>query len=150
MEEIFCDFRDFFRKTQEEAARKQQEARQGQQQRRSLPGNPPACGPQQRQIYKASQGDAQGHEQPQPARSRHAAQQKQQAGKQEAEEQIPQQRQLLQPEAPPHFAHQVIHQTQGRAAGQTQQCLQPLYAGIDLHQPRSLPRSPRRGWALSL
>ena len=150
MEEIFCDFQDFFPKAQKEAARQQQEQRQRPQQGRQLPGKPPACRPQQRQITEASKGDAQGHEQAQPARPSHAAQQKQQAGKDQAEKQIPQQRQLFQPEAPPHFPHQVIHQTQGRAAGQTQQCLQPLYAGIDLHQPRSLPRRPRRGWALSL
>ncbi len=150
MEEIFCDFKYFFPKPQEEDAGQQRNARKRQEERCCLPGKPAPRGPQKQEIHKAPQAHAQGHKEPQPPCPRHTAQQKEQAGKKAAEEQIPRQGQFFQPKAPPHFPHQIVDQPQGRAAGQTQQCLQPLYAGIDLHQPRIRPRMPRRGWALSL
>lgn len=150
MEEIFCDFPDFFPNIQEKHRRKQQKAHNAQHKGCDLSGKPQPGRAQEGEIQDPAQPHAQRHEEPELPCPRHAAQQKEQAGKEQAEEHIPQQQQFFQPEAPPELAHQVIHQPQGRAAGQTQQCLQPLYAGIDLHQPRSLPSSPRRGWVLSL
>ena len=144
MKEFFCGFYNFFRgngeKTQGEQEDAQEKGRQGGGALRHK-----AAGTAQRQeIEKPTQEHPQQHEQPETAPAGDAAQEEKQHRRQERIGEIKEELQPLQPGAAQKGRHKLVEKAQRRAAGQAQQRLDALLAGIDAHQPSSFPRKPRR------
>jgi hypothetical protein len=98
---------------------------------------------QQQEVKQSSQQHSQQHKEPELPPAGDAAQQEEQHRRQKGEGQVKEDEPLFQPAAAQSGRHQLVDEAQGRAAEKAQQGLQPLAAGVDLHQPSRRPRSPR-------
>ena len=108
------------------------------------PGENPPRGPESQEIQCCPQGQDQGHEQAQAAVAHGDPQEKEQERRQKAEAHVQDKGEPLQPETAAEGGHHVVHQAESGAAGQGNEGLQPLISGVELHQPSSFPKKPRR------
>ncbi len=107
-------------------------------------GQPAARPPQDREIEEPAQQHPQQHKQPELAPAGDAAQKEEQHRRQQGIGNIEEDKPLFQPEGAEKGRQYLIEESQRHAAEKTQQGLEALAAGIDLHQPSSRPRKPRR------
>ena len=143
MKELFCSFEKFFHRKAQKSQGKQQYPGKKRQNRGKFCGDPASRPAQDQQVPQSPQQEAQEHEQPQPAPAGDAAQEEEQHRGQQGIGQVQQHPQLFQPGPAQTRRVKIVEEAQRAAAGQAQQGLQPLCAGIDAHQPSSLPRKPR-------
>ena len=149
MEEVFCKNQNFFYDRSQQPQGKEDQGGQAEEQMGEKGGAGPSRPPQEQEVQGRAQGQDQGHEQAKAAVSHGDAQEEEQQGGQEAEQQVQGQPELLQPQLPAQSGQQVVDKAESGAAGQGDQRLQPLPAGVETHQPRSLPNQPRRPGAFS-
>ena len=149
MEEVFCKNQKFFYDFSHQCQGEEGQGNETEEQMDEKGGEGPSRPPQEQEIQGRAQGQDQGHEQAQTAVSHGDAQEEEQQGGQEAEQQVQGQPEPIQPQLPAQSGQQVVDKAESGAAGQGDQRLQPLPAGVETHQPRSLPNQPRRPGAFS-
>ena len=149
MEEVFCKNQDFFYHFSQEGQGKEGQGRAPEEQTDEKGGAGPPRPPEGQEVQGRPQGQDQGHEQAQAAVPHGEAQEEEQQGGQEAEQEVRDQRPLPRPQLPAQGGQQVVGEAESGAAGQGDEGLQPLPAGVQTHQPRSLPNQPRRPGAFS-
>ncbi len=108
------------------------------------PGQPTPRRPEGREIGEAPQHQPKKHEQPKLSPSGDAAQEKEQHPRQQGIRDIEEDEPLFQPETAEDGRQELVDEAQSHAAEKAEQGLQSLAAGVDPHQPRSLPRKPLR------
>ena len=141
---FFCKSYSFFQQTTEKTKRRQEDAEDKCQSRRRPACQETAGRAQDQQISQPAQQHSQQHEQPQAAPAGDAAQEEKQHRRQEGIGKVKEDLQPFQPEAAQEGRQELIEKAQGGAAGEAQQRLKALLAGINAHQPSSFPKKPRR------
>ncbi len=141
--EFFCNFVSFFQGDTQKAQRGQQNAQTGSGETGDTGGGRSADRTEQEKIAEPAQEHAQEHEQAQLAPAGDAAQEEEQHRGQQTVGRVEDGEQLFPPGPAQHGSQKIVKKAQRQAAAQAQQGLQGLTAGIDAHQPSSLPRKPR-------